>query len=137
MNEPTIKFTRWLDKNPETGEKVGPGEISEEIELPAKYVVCGKCRGHGRHLNDTIRTHAYSEEDMREDPEFFEEYRKGGFGTYGVECTECQGEKVVKAVDRNRVKKALLKEYDKYVDEQERQAASELATYRMEMGIWD
>lgn len=81
----------------------------EELELPAKHAVCRKCEGHGTHLRDGMREHAYTREEFEEafhDEEDRAEYFKRG-GIYDVQCTECSGLRVVVAVDRARAKSDL------------------------------
>jgi hypothetical protein len=85
-----ISFTYETDE----GEEI-------ETELPSKFEVCDRCRGHGTHLNPSIGEHAYTPEEFEE--AFFEEedraeYFKRG-GRYDVSCEECHGRRVVEAVD--------------------------------------
>ena len=103
-----------------------------EIELPAKYIVCPKCEGHGTHLIPSIGEHAYSEEEFAEafDDEGRSEYFKRG-GIYDVKCTVCKGERVALTVDEDACKSEDeirdLKKYHEFLkwkeaEEKEREA---------------
>lgn len=112
-----------------------------EAELPAKFEVCGRCEGHGTHLNPSIGKHAYSIEEFYEtfhDEEDREQYFKRG-GIYDVQCEECKGEKVVKVVDEDALKNQpeLQAHYEQWVEHGERVARwnrEDAATRRMESG---
>jgi len=73
-----------------------------EHELPTRREVCPGCDGHGTRLCDGMRGHAYTAEEFEEsfDDEQAEEYFKHG-GRYDVTCSECQGERVIDAVDED------------------------------------
>jgi hypothetical protein len=75
-------------------------EIS--VSLPATFVVCPTCEGHGTHLREGIREHAYTREEFEEsfDDEEREEYFRHG-GRYDVTCEQCGGKRVVLEVDRD------------------------------------
>ena len=96
------------------------GSLGEyEHELPAVYVVCPKCEGHGAHLAPSIGEHAYSREEFYEafsDEDDRAEYFKRG-GRYDVPCTACDGRRVVLEVDQEAAKltgrgRRLLALYD-------------------------
>lgn len=53
-------------------------DVEEEHEVPHKNAVCSDCEGEGRVLTQSIREHAYTPEELHEDPDFFEEYKKMG-----------------------------------------------------------
>ena len=72
----------------------------EEIELPARFEVCGTCDGKGVHVNPSIDAHGLSREDFDADPDFREDYFSG---RYDVACAECGGQRVVPEVDGDRV----------------------------------
>lgn len=84
----TMKWTYDID-----GDEV-------EVDLPAKYEVCGTCEGNGTHLNPSIGQHAYSSEEFYEsfDEEEQEQYFKRG-GMYDVQCEECNGKRVIAVPD--------------------------------------
>lgn len=87
------------------------GEDGEEvIEFPARYEVCGRCGGEGKHVNPSIDgPGGLGQEDFDADPDFEEAYFSG---VYDVVCHECKGQRVVKV--------AVL---DRFTDEQKAQWA--------------
>lgn len=77
-------------------------------ELPAQYVVCDRCEGHGTHLHNDIGSHAYSAEEFAEsfdDEERGEYFRHGG--RYDVLCEECNGRHVISTVDEDSARSTL------------------------------
>ena len=75
----------------------------EEVthSFPAKFEVCGNCGGHGTHLHEAIRSHAYTQAEFDEafdDSESKGEYFRNG-GRYDVTCQVCKGKNVVPVVD--------------------------------------
>jgi hypothetical protein len=60
----------------------------------AKFEVCPRCEGEGKHMNPSIGEVAYTREDFDADPDFEEQYFSGA---YDVTCYECKGQRVVKA----------------------------------------
>lgn len=75
----------------------------EEVELPAKWEVCGRCEGAGKHVNPAVDGNGLTQEDFDEDPDFKEDYFRG---VYDVECEECRGRTTVLVVDEE----AMLRE---------------------------
>ena len=67
-----------------------------EVEFPAHYEVCSRCRGTGKHVNPAVDGHGISPEEFAEDPDFEEAYFSG---VYDVTCEECGGERVVLEMD--------------------------------------
>lgn len=58
-----------------------------EFEVPWRWEICSRCRGHGKHVNPNIDGHGLSQEDFEEDPDFRESYFAG---VYDVACeNEC------------------------------------------------
>lgn len=116
-------------------------EEGDEIEaaLPAHHVVCSHCEGHGTHLREAIRSHAYSREEFEEsfDEEEQAEYFRHG-GRYDVQCEVCGGKRVMVAVDeeacRSDEQKALLKAYNESERERAQSDAEDRATMRSECG---
>lgn len=76
-----------------------------EVELPAKYEVCDRCRGTGKHVNPAVDGNGISQEEFDEDPDFRESYMSG---VYDVRCEECKGERVVLEVDEAECKRQGL-----------------------------
>lgn len=77
-----------------------------ERELPFRYVICGQCEGHGR---SSAYLGAFTGDQMREDPDFADDYRAG---VYDRSCETCGGSGKVKVVDRAKCSKADLAAYD-------------------------
>ena len=88
-------------------ERMNEDGESEYIRLPARYEVCPRCEGRGKHVNPSIDGHGLTSEDF-EDPEFREDYFRG---VYDVACHECRGVRVVRVLDEDRCDPELLKEY--------------------------
>lgn len=74
----------------------------EEIDhqLPAKWVVCSRCNGAGRHVNPSIDGNGLTREDFDADPDFEEAYFSGA---YDVTCYACEGRTTVEQVDFDRL----------------------------------
>ena len=71
-------------------------EAEEELWLPGKRVVCGRCDGKGTHVNPAVDGDGWTREEMDEQgPEFFEDYMGG---VYDVTCHECRGRNVVEEI---------------------------------------
>jgi hypothetical protein len=106
-----IVWERWVE-TPEGDEEV-------EVKLPAKFEVCGMCRGKGTHVNPNIDGHGISEEEWN-GPDWDQEEQEAYLsGRYDVQCYECHGMRVVKVVDwdhLNNVNPKLAKEYADYLD---------------------
>ncbi len=111
----------------------------EEHDLPAKFDVCSNCKGHGSHLNESMRNHAYSADEMAEfEEEEREEYSKRG-GIYDVTCETCEGKRVEKVVDEDKCDPALLKLYQETEAQRSQWRAEEAQEQRMEarmLGEW-
>lgn len=85
---------------------------SVEVELPAKYEVCDRCRGEGKHVNPAIDGNGISRDAFDEDPDFGEGYFRGD---YDVNCEECGGRTTVLVVDEAACKRdGLEKELEGY-----------------------
>jgi RecJ-like exonuclease len=76
-------------------------------ELPFKWDICGSCRGHGK---SSAYLGAFTGEQMREDPDFADDYRNG---FYDKTCEACGGRGSVKVLDRKACSPADRKEYDR------------------------
>ena len=75
-----------------------------EQEMPARYVACDRCEGHGMHTNPNIDAQGLSH-DLVNDPEFMQNYRNG---VYDITCTECNGKRVVLVPDGNQCNPTIL-----------------------------
>ena len=82
----------WEDKAYEAASRLA--DENDNIILPAKNEVCGRCNGEGVHDHPAF-ANGLTWEDFAEDPDFYEEYRSG---MYDVVCTECKGLRVVPVV---------------------------------------
>lgn len=83
-----------------------------EIELPAKWEVCDRCDGEGKHVNPAIDGNGISREDFDQDPDFEEAYFAG---RYDVTCEECKGRTTILVVDEQACKaQGLEKELKEY-----------------------
>jgi hypothetical protein len=96
------------------------GDEEEEIALPSKFEVCGNCEGHGTHLREAIREHAYTAEEFAEafdDDESREAYFKRG-GIYDVTCETCHGARVVAVVDYEKCTKEQKAIYETWLEQE-------------------
>lgn len=85
---------------------------SVEVALPAKYAVCGRCDGEGKHVNPAIDGNGLSREDFEQDPDFEEGYFRGD---YDVACQDCKGRTTVLEVDEEACRRqGLGKELEAY-----------------------
>ena len=92
--------------------------------FPSEVIVCPRCRGKGSHLIDGMREHAYTVEEMDEDPQFFEDYMSGA---YDKACDECHGrrvsarliEKGLGAEDSERLREYYAEAEREYYDRRE------------------
>lgn len=98
-----------------------------EERIPAKYEICERCDGEGKHTNPAIDGRGLSREDFDELGEEFEEDYFAG--RYDIRCEECKGERVVLVPDRERADPESLKKWDEQQEEDWR--SDEM--YRMEM----
>jgi hypothetical protein len=87
-----------------------------EVELPAKYVVCGDCDGEGTTLAESLRG-AFTQSEFREvfdtDESQSEYFRRGGM--YDVQCSTCGGRTTVLAPDEESMtdeQKATLAQWE-------------------------
>lgn len=108
----------------------------EEVEhkLPAKWVICDRCRGNGKHVNPNVDGHGISREEFDEDPDFEEAYFAG---RYDVRCEADCNDGKVPAVDEENLTEAMKKTYERYLklqDEEARYRTEDAYTRRMENG---
>lgn len=93
----TIRF-----EDPSTG---------EEMEIPAKFEVCGNCQGRGTTVDPAIDGNGLSGEEFAEDPDFAEDYFGG---SYDVQCRECKGQNVTKHADWDKMSPQQREAYEEY-----------------------
>ncbi len=65
-----------------------------QVALPARRIVCPRCDGTGTHDHPAFSNGV--DHEHLEDPDFSENYLRGH---YDVRCEECNGDRVVLAVD--------------------------------------
>lgn len=65
-----------------------------EVELPAHWQICRRCRGEG---TSSAHLGAFTREDFDEDPDFAEDYMEGG---YDRPCEACDGSGKVLEINR-------------------------------------
>lgn len=111
--------------------------------LPAKFIVCKNCDGHGFVLNPSIARHCYTQDEFNDtfhDEDDRAEYFKRG-GKYDVQCPTCKGKNVVKVVDDDACvtdeQKAVLKAHEKWINGLWRGWEEDRMTMRGESGIFD
>ena len=93
-----------------------------EFELPARFEVCGTCRGKGSHVNPSIDSHGISAEEFAEDPDFEEAYFEG---RYDVTCNECGGLRVTPQVDERALTEAQKAQYELWLEGEDDRCAYE------------
>lgn len=101
-------------------EYYGDGDTVETLSIPAKYVVCWRCKGHGIH--DAWEGGMTQDEMDEQGPEFYEDYRAGN---YMIRCSSCEGDRVLLEADRDSAPADLLAKYDDMEEEK--------AAYRAEI----
>ena len=88
-------------------------ETDLEVEVPAKFEICGRCEGRGKHVNSAIDGNGLSSQDFDEDPDFREDYFSGN---YDVRCEECGGNRVTLEPDWDKMSPEVKKVYSEYLD---------------------
>lgn len=83
-------------------------DSEDEVTIPARWDVCPACRGRKKVPLQGI---AFTADDMAEDPDFAEDYRRG---FYDRPCTECKGEGLVAVPDEPRCSPEQLAAYREY-----------------------
>lgn len=76
-------------------------QLVDEQWVPARYEVCGRCRGKGTHTNPSIDGNGITQSDREDwaDDDFMEDYKAGH---YDIQCEECKGERVILVPDQER-----------------------------------
>jgi hypothetical protein len=86
-------------------------EEEEEVELPSKNEVCWRCHGEGVH--DCWEGGMTSDEMHEQGPDFIEDYFNG---VYNTRCTVCDGMRVLKVVDAERLRPDQKKRYEETLE---------------------
>jgi len=81
-------------------------EDDTEIELPYQWEICGHCRGEGK---SSAYLGAFTAEQMREDPDFSDDYRRG---FYDRDCDRCGGTGKLAVPDREAMAAEVRDAYD-------------------------
>lgn len=97
-------------------------------DLPHKWIICDHCNGEGR---SSAYLGAFTNEDMGEDQEFFEDYMAGH---YDRTCEYCKGSGKIKVIDKDKCNASDLKEYYKQKDEEYQIEAEHYAEWLHEGG---
>ena len=117
------------------------GEIIKKM-LPAMFIVCQNCEGHGTVMNLNMGGHCYTQEEFDEqfDADDRHEYFKRG-GKYDVQCPLCKGARVLKVIAADEFLTDEQKEISKANEIFEMglhmERYNDEMTMRGESGIWD
>lgn len=112
------------------------GESDAVHTLPAHKVVCTTCDGEGSILNPSIGEHAYTAEEFNEEfsdegDEYDEDtgelvfagsersqyFQRGGM--FDIQCPDCKGKNVVKAISVGLLDEEQKVVYDLYLKQEE------------------
>jgi hypothetical protein len=73
----------------------------QELEVPIKFEVCGRCCGQGSHVNPNVDGHGITSSEWEQ--EWSEDEKESYLsGRYDVTCYECNGRRVCPVVDEDR-----------------------------------
>ena len=97
------------------------------MSVPTCWAVCDRCHGEGKHTNPSIDGNGITASEMaemcHEDESFAENYFSG---VYDVVCHQCDGKRVMRAVNFSAMSEADIAEYE---SEQEQHRLDELESY--------
>lgn len=116
------------------------GEEETEHTIPARYAICGRCRGKGSHVNPNIDGNGITADEWNGpdwDDESREMYMSGG---YDVACDAgCENGKVLEpdVEHASPEVKALVALWQDQQNERARWDAEDRRTRMMESGGWD
>jgi hypothetical protein len=106
-----------------------------ELELPACWIICPRCRGEGKHSNPSIDGNGITASEWAEwDGEEREHYMTG---EYDVDCQAgcSDGKRLVPDPDRMTAEQLMdLKNWEEYEREAQREEAEDRRTRMMESG---
>lgn len=104
-------------------------DVEEEREVPFTFAVCPTCSGKGTHVNPSIDASGITADDWAEwDQDDREAYQTGG---YDVPCFECNGQRVVPELDRDRTDPFVLGCLDRAAESADESRAIERAERAM------
>lgn len=113
----------------EDEEGVYEGDVDEDVELPARFVVCTTCEGHGTHVNPSIDANGITGDEWAQwDEEDRVSYLEG---RYDVVCADCGGARVVPEIDEARADPATLERVQKQLEQTAHMDAIEAHERRM------
>lgn len=119
-----VQFAVML-RDPETGDDM------HEVQLPAQWCICGRCRGEGK---TSAHLGSFTREDFDEDPDFKQDYLDG---LYDIACEACDGSGKVREIDRDACtsddQQAALKQMDDDAEDR-RESFNERKTESLMLG---
>lgn len=84
-------------------------ENDPDFKPPTKVEVCPQCGGRG---TSSLYLGSFSHDQMTEDPDFAEDYMRGG---YDRTCDSCQGRNVVETIDVDRLTHDQLQSFNDWM----------------------
>lgn len=97
--------------------------------FPAKWEVCPRCDGTGKHVNPAVDGNGITRDEMDElGPDFFDDYMSG---VYDVACEECNGERLILVLDEDLATPDQVSRYEELQEEENNFRAEVLAERRM------
>ncbi len=110
------------------------GTAIENLNVPAKRIVCPVCDGEGSELYGGLKSEAFTEEDFK-DPGNQDFMRSMARGEFDVACSCCHGKNVVDEPDWELIKDRYPLIYKNYWETIEAERESEMeAYYKSRMG---
>lgn len=98
----------------------------DEIPLPTHWTVCPVCKGEGSHVNPSIDASGLTAEDFADDPDFADDYMSG---VYDQPCNRCEGRRVVRSVDLDKLPVDQRAAYERQLREDAETRAIERAEW--------
>ncbi len=104
------------------------------LKVPAVYMVCERCEGHGSYVNPDIDRGGISREAFDADPLYKEEYFSG---KYNMTCIECKGLLVTQEPDpRTDYAREIVREALILAEDEANTIDEERETYLRENGMY-
>jgi len=100
----------------------------ETIYLNARWAICSRCHGDGTHVNPAVDGNGITQEEMDQDPDFFEAYMSG---QYDIRCEECDGSGKVAEPDPHNNPAELLEAWEAFQKDLAESRAIEAQERRM------
>lgn len=88
------------------------------LPMPCVNSLCTLCDGDGHVVNPSIDSGGITDDDFYADPEFYEDYMGG---RYDVTCPECNGQRVIGALDADGRLDEAQREALEYIERIERE----------------